>query len=127
MYYHRFNNLGKLLNGDLTKKNGRGILSINLMDIEYNCYLISKVNGKGVYEGKSMEKSLIYEVKCPMSEAIYISKTQHIFRKRMDGHFSDLLRLLNTYKNHIHLLPILNRTLVLLNNVHIYESIWRSN
>ena len=29
-----------------------------------------------------------------MCEAIYIVNTQQTFKKRMDGHFSDLLRLL---------------------------------
>ena len=29
-----------------------------------------------------------------MFDAIYIGKTQHTFKKRMDGHFSDLLYLL---------------------------------
>ena len=29
-----------------------------------------------------------------MCEAIYIGNTQQTFKKRMDGHFSDLLRLL---------------------------------
>ena len=29
-----------------------------------------------------------------MCDAIYIGKTQQTFKKRMDGHFSDLLRLL---------------------------------
>ena len=29
-----------------------------------------------------------------MCDAIYIGNTQHTFKKRMDGHFSDLLRLL---------------------------------
>ena len=37
---------------------------------------------------------LIYEVKCAMCEAIYIGNTQNISKKRMEGHFSDLLRLL---------------------------------
>ena len=30
-----------------------------------------------------------------MCDAIYIGNTQQTFKKRMDGHFSDLLRLLN--------------------------------
>ena len=32
MYYHRFNNLSELLNGDLAAKTGWGILSVDLMD-----------------------------------------------------------------------------------------------
>ena len=37
---------------------------------------------------------LIYEVKWYTFDAIYIGNTQQIFKKIMDGHFSDLLRLL---------------------------------
>ena len=52
MSHHRFNTLAKFLNGDLAAKTGRGVLSHDVMYIECNCYLPSKVNGKGVYEGK---------------------------------------------------------------------------
>ena len=45
MYYHRFNNLAELLNGDLAAKIGREIFSKDLMNRECNCYLPSKVNG----------------------------------------------------------------------------------
>ena len=65
------------------------------MDREYNCSLPSKVNVKCVYTGKCRSKCIIYEVKCSMSDAIYIDNNQHTFKKRMDGHFYNLLRLLN--------------------------------
>ena len=94
MSYHIFNNLAKLLNGDLAAKIGRGIFSKDLMDRECNCYLPYKVNVKCVYEGKFQSKCIIYEVKCSTCDAIYIGKTQQTFKKRMDGHFSDLQRLL---------------------------------
>ena len=37
---------------------------------------------------------MIYEVKCSTCDAIYIGNTQKNFKKRMDGYFSDLQRLL---------------------------------
>ena len=43
MPYHRYNKLAELLNGDLTAKIRRGILSQDLMDRECNCSLPSKV------------------------------------------------------------------------------------
>ena len=46
MYYYRFNNLSKLLNGEFAAKIGRGILSRDLMDRECNYSLPSKVNKK---------------------------------------------------------------------------------
>ena len=52
MSYRRFNNLEKLLSGDLATKIGQGILSCDLMDREYNVSLPSKVNVKYVYEDK---------------------------------------------------------------------------
>ena len=52
MSYHIFYNLSELLNRDLSAKIRRGILSADLMDIEYNCCLPSKVNGEFVKEVK---------------------------------------------------------------------------
>ena len=94
MSYHRFNNLAELLNRDLAAKIGRGIFSKDLMDRECNCSLPSKVNRKCVYEGKCRSRCIIYEVKCCMCDAIYIGNNQKTFKKRTDGHFSYLQRLL---------------------------------
>ena len=94
MFYHRYNNLAELLNGDLAAKIGRGICSKDLMYRECNCSLPSKVNGKCVYEGICRSKCIIHEVKCSTCDAIYIGNTKQTFEKRMDGHFSDLQRLL---------------------------------
>ena len=94
MPYHRYNNLAELLNRDLAEKNRLGIFSKDLLDRECNCSLPSKVNGKCVYEGKWQSKCIIYEVKGSTCEASYIGNTQQTFKKRMDGHFSNLQRLL---------------------------------
>ena len=59
----QFNNLAKLLNGDLSAKIGGGIIYRDLMDRKCNCYLPSRVNGKYIYEGKYRIKCLIYDVK----------------------------------------------------------------
>ena len=93
MSYPVFNNLSELINGDLAAKIGRGILSKYLLDRECNCSLPSKVNEKCVYEVKCRSKCLTFEVKLLMYDAIYIGNTQEILKK-MDGNFSDLLRLL---------------------------------
>ena len=98
MSYHRFNNLAELINGHLDAKIGRGIFSKDLMDREFNFSLPSKVNGRFVYEGKCRTKFIIYEVKCSICDAIYIGNTQQTFKKIMDSHFSDLLRLLKNRK-----------------------------
>ena len=94
MSYHRYNNLAELLNGDLTAKIGRGIFPKDFMDRECNCSIPSKVNRKCVYKGKCRSKCIIHEVKCSTRNAIYIDNAQQTFKKRMDGHFSDLQLLL---------------------------------
>ena len=48
MSYHGFNNLSDLLNRDMAAKIGWGILSVDLMIIECNCSLPSKVDGEFV-------------------------------------------------------------------------------
>ena len=71
------------------------------MDRECKCYLPSKVNGKCVYEGKCGSKCIIYQVECSMWDDFYIGNTQQTFKKRMDGHFSDLLHLLKNRQKSI--------------------------
>ena len=55
-----------------------------------------------------------------MCEAIYRGNTQQTFKKIIDGCLSDLLRLIKNRQNQIHLLPILNNTLILLRHVQTY-------
>ena len=92
MSYHIFNNSDEILNEDLADKIGQVILSKYFMDRECNCSLPYKFNRKCFYEGKCRSKCLIYQVKCSMCDAIYIGNTQQT--KKMDSHFSDLLRLI---------------------------------
>ena len=124
MSYYGFNNLSELLTGHLDAKIGWGILSCDLIYIEYKISLPYNINGKCVYKVKYQKKCLIYEVKLSICHAIYIGKKQEIFKKRTDCHFSDLLRLLKIYKNHTHLLPIINITLNIICHVHTYISAW---
>ena len=123
MSYHRFDNLAGLLNRDLATKIGRGILSEYLMYISCNCYLPYKVNRKRAYEGKWQSRCIIYEVTCSMCNANYIGNTQQNFKKRMDGHFSDIQHLLKDGENHTHFLPTSYNTLTLPPHVRIYVSI----
>ena len=92
--YHIFNSLAELLNGYLAAKIGWGVFSKDLMDRKCSCSLPSKVNEKCAYEGKFRSRCIIYEVTCSMCDAIYIGNTQQTFKKGMDGHLSNLQRLL---------------------------------
>ena len=98
MSYHRFNNLAELLNGDLAAKIGRGIISKDLMDRKCNCSLPYKANVKCAYKGKCRSRCIIYKLTFSMCDAIYIGNTQQTFKKMMDGHFSDLQRILKNGK-----------------------------
>ena len=64
------------------------------MDRKCNCSLPYKVNGKCAYKGKCQSRCIIYEVTCSMCDAVYIGNTQQKFKKIMDGHLSNLQRLL---------------------------------
>ena len=115
--------MAELLNGDLAAKIGRGIFSKDAMDRKCNYSLPSKFSTKYVYEGKCQSRCIIYEVKSSMCNAIYIGKIQLTLKKRMDGHFSDLQRLVKTDKNQAHLLPTLYSTLTLIRHIYIYVNI----
>ena len=58
-----------------------------------------------------------------MCDAVYIGNTQQTLKKRIDGHLSDLQRLLKTDKSQTHLLPTTYSTLTLPRHVQIYVSI----
>ena len=60
---------------------------------EFNFSLASKFNGNFVYDRKCWTKCLIYKLKFSMCDAIHIGNT-HQTKKNIDGHFSDILRLL---------------------------------
>ena len=94
MSYNRFNDSVELINGDFAAKIGRGMISCDLMDKEFNCYLLSKVNGKCVYKSKFQKKYSIYEVKCYTCENICIGNTQQKLKKIVDGRLYNFLCLL---------------------------------
>ena len=78
IFYHIFNNLDEQINGDPVVKIGRGILSCDIMYINCNYSITSKVNGIFVYKGKLRLNIYIYiyELKWSMHGAIYIGNTQ---------------------------------------------------
>ena len=93
------------------------------MDREYNRSLPSKVNGKCVYEGKFWNKCLIYKVKCSMCDAIDIGTTQQTLKKKIDGHFYDLLCLLRDGQKSDSFADHFKQHFNALRHVHIYVSI----
>ena len=72
------------------------------------------------------DKLLTYEVRLCMCDAIYKDKTQKTFKKRMDSHFTYLLRLLKNGQKSDSFSPISNSTLIILRHVHTCSIVWRS-
>ena len=62
-----------------------------------------------------------------MCDAMYKGNTQQTFKKLMDGHFSDVQRILKNGKIHAHSLPIISNTLNMLRHELNYISVWSSN
>ena len=58
-----------------------------------------------------------------MCDAIYIGNTQQTFKKRMDGHFSNVQRLLKNRKNQIHLPPTSYSTLIIPLHINTYVNV----
>ena len=59
-----------------------------------------------------------------MCDAIYIGNTHQTFKKRTDGNFSDLQRLLKkTDKSQIQLMPTSYSTLMITRHVYTYVNI----
>ena len=70
-----------------------------MMSLVNTCIILTYTfSGTCVYEGKSRSKCLIYKVKCSMCDASYTGNTQQTLKKIMDGHLSDILRLLNNLR-----------------------------
>ena len=113
-----------MLNRDLTTKTRQGILSCDLIDRECQGSFPSKVNGKYAYEGKPGRKYLTYKVERSLCDTIYKGITQPKFKKIMDGHFSDVQRILKNGKNQTYFLPILDDNLNLLCHAQTYLSAW---
>ena len=58
-----------------------------------------------------------------MCDAIYIGNTQQTFKKRMDGHFSDIKRLLKNRQKKTHLPPTSYSTLMIPRHIQTYVNV----
>ena len=93
MSYHWFNDLAEPLNVDLAETSGRGVLSCDLWIENVTVFFHLDLIGNASTNVNARFFS-IYEVKFSICGAVHIGNTQQTFKKRADGHFSDLLRLL---------------------------------
>ena len=84
--------MGKSEQHTLTPK--YNILRSLVLLIKHNFVTMEEDGNKLKITSQGCYKCNIYQVECRKCDAIYIGNTQKTFKKRMDGHFSELLCLL---------------------------------
>ena len=99
MSYHRFPNLGELLQGDLISKIIRDLASKDVLDRECNCNTNTKVNGRRINGGGCRRCYVIYKVTCKCYGDFYVGNTQNTVKKRMEQHFQDVAQKVANDKN----------------------------
>ena len=93
MAYKRYRNLGELLQSDLSKKLNKDLVSLDYMERPCNCPAHCRINDKCPYGNKCRATCVVYKVKCNTRGKFYIGNTQQPLKKRMGGHYADVLRL----------------------------------
>ena len=99
MSYHRFPNLGEVLQGDMIGKLKKGTVSKDFSDRECNCSSTKKVKGECAYEGDCRACCIFYKVTCKKFLSVYEGNTQNTFKKRMEQHFQDIAQKVQHDKN----------------------------
>ena len=94
MSYHRFTNLHELLHGDLSRKVNKGVISKDFENKSCNCNTSSTSSGMCTYKGMCRQYCVVYKVMCKFCNAICIRNTQQSLKKKMEGHFLDVQKLI---------------------------------
>ena len=81
MSYHRFPNLGEILQGDMVVKLRKGIGSEDLLNLERNCISTTTVKGICTHEGDCRACCIVYKVTCKLCLSAYLGNTQNTPRK----------------------------------------------
>jgi len=84
--YHRFTNLRKLFQGDLSRKLTVGLTSQDFEPLPYN--FRTGGNGACGYNNMCRNSKVIYKVKCNNTGKACIGNTQQKFKARMQQHFN---------------------------------------
>ena len=97
MSYHKFSNLGKMFNGDLSGKVMKGIIDFNLCDRECNCDKRTLTREQKCWFGDNCRMSMvIYKLYCETTGKTYYGKTQQYFQKRTMQHIQDVWKIIET-------------------------------
>lgn len=88
MSYHRFPNVREIISGDLSNKILEDVESLDFKTLECNCR-----GGSCNYNNICRAPIIVYEVKCKITDKVYIGNTQQHFKKRMQQHFGEMKNL----------------------------------
>ena len=81
MAYHRFPNLGEILQGYMVGKLREGIGSKDFLNRECNCSSTKKVNGECAYESDYRACCVVYKVTCKPFLSLHVGNTQNNQKK----------------------------------------------
>jgi hypothetical protein len=70
MSYHKFSNLGKKFNSDLTSKATKGVINMEKMDRPCNCNKTTLLeDGYCLYEGQCRQSTVVYDLERKLCDA----------------------------------------------------------
>ena len=98
MTYHKFSNVGQILQEDLTGKLMEGISSKDFEFRECNCHNASKTNWVYIYNGDGRRSVVVYKTEWKKMDKFYIGNTQQKLKQRMSQHFSEIKNMVNADK-----------------------------
>ena len=85
--YHKFRNLGEILQSDLVRKIRKGVESKYLLNCEFNCNSTTKVKFTCACGGECRTFCVFYKVTCRQCLSVYVVITP---KKRTERHFQDV-------------------------------------
>ena len=94
MSHRQFYNLCKIIGENIDTKLDKEIVLLVFVDQNCNCnYACKLLWGKCTYGGKYRKKCIIYKYTCRETGKYYIGTTQHNFRNRILGYFSNIKKV----------------------------------
>ena len=85
MHYHKFPNLGEIIQGNLLIKLQKGLESKYFVNRYYKCNSTMKVNGLFAYKRKCRKCCVIYKVTCKCCGGFYIVNNQNNLQKELNN------------------------------------------
>ena len=97
MSYHKFTNLGKMFNGDLSGKVMKDIKDFNLRKRECNCNISTLTHDNECWFGNECHRSMVvYKLHCTLTEKSYCGKTQQYLKSRTMQHVQDVWKVIES-------------------------------